>query len=193
MDGCLRGLCGRLDHDPRMETYCLHQHSALFLVVVAGLFTGAVDSTSTNWRRAISNWVKKRSQIGNHRGPLMFHKIKLLEQQIRRTETPSPRTNLSRPPTRRGRCDAAGPTSDGAEAKPKELSRFAEVLFRRVQLLEPNERSQFVIGVTMAQRGATGQARKMLSKIAPDDRPDTHLPMPGSRRICCGNPSRKRM
>ncbi len=45
------------------------------------------------------------------------------------------------------------------------------MLFRRVQLLEPNERSQFVIGVTMAQRGATGQARKMLSKIAPDDRP----------------------
>ncbi len=53
----------------------------------------------------------------------------------------------------------------------KELSRFAEVLFRRVQLLEPNERSQFVIGVTMAQRGATTQAEKMLSKIAPDNRP----------------------
>ncbi len=64
--------------------------------------------------------------------------------------------------------DTAGEDSG---SKPKELSRFAEVLFRRVQLLEPNERSQFVIGVTMAQRGATGQARKMLSKIAPDDRP----------------------
>lgn len=56
------------------------------------------------------------------------------------------------------------------DSEKKELSRFAEVLFRRVQLLEPNERSQFVIGVTMAQRGAVGQAQKMLSKIAPDNR-----------------------
>lgn len=53
----------------------------------------------------------------------------------------------------------------------KELTRFAEVLFRRVQLLEPNERSQFVIAVTMAQRGATSQAEKMLSKIAPNNKP----------------------
>ncbi len=61
--------------------------------------------------------------------------------------------------------EAASPTEK------KELSRFAEVLFRRVQLLEPNEHSQFVIGVTMAQRGATGQAQRILSKIAPDNRP----------------------
>lgn len=61
--------------------------------------------------------------------------------------------------------------SEPPNSDKKELSRFAEVLFRRVQLLQPNERSQFVIGVTMAQRGATGQAQKMLSKIAPDDRP----------------------
>ncbi len=58
-----------------------------------------------------------------------------------------------------------------AESKePKQISRFAEVLFRRVQLLEPNNRSQFVIGVTLAQRGAAGQAQRMLNKIAPDDR-----------------------
>ena len=62
-------------------------------------------------------------------------------------------------------------SSAASKTEKKELSRFAEVLFRRVQLLEPNERSQFVIGVTMAQRGATGQAQKMLSKIAPDNRP----------------------
>ena len=62
--------------------------------------------------------------------------------------------------------------SDAAsKAEKKELSRFAEVLFRRVQLLEPNEHSQFVIGVTMAQRGATGQAQRIFSKIAPDNRP----------------------
>lgn len=60
---------------------------------------------------------------------------------------------------------------DSPKTEKKELSRFAEVLFRRVQLLEPNDRSQFVIGVTMAQRGAHGQAQKMLSKIAPDNRP----------------------
>lgn len=50
------------------------------------------------------------------------------------------------------------------------VSRFAEVLFRRVQLLSPSDRSQFVIGATLAQRGAYDQARKMLSKIAPEDR-----------------------
>ncbi len=60
---------------------------------------------------------------------------------------------------------------DAQDKSKTELSRFAEVLFRRVQLLEPSERSQFVIAVTMAQRGAIGQARKMLAKIAPDNRP----------------------
>ncbi len=60
-------------------------------------------------------------------------------------------------------------TADDKEKK--ELSRFAEVLFRRVELLEPNDRSRFVIAVTMAQRGATSQADKMLSKIAPANRP----------------------
>jgi len=75
-------------------------------------------------------------------------------------------------PTAAGENGAAeAGEASGAKPEKKELSRFAEVLFRRVQLLEPNERSQFVIAVTMAQRGAIGQARKMLSKIAPDDRP----------------------
>ncbi len=62
------------------------------------------------------------------------------------------------------------PKSEASGAR-KELSRFAEVLFKRVQLLEPNDRSQFIIAATMAQRGATGSARRMLQKIAPDDRP----------------------
>lgn len=71
-----------------------------------------------------------------------------------------------------GSAEKEDTAEDKAEkTEKKELSRFAEVLFRRVQLLEPNERSQFVIGVTMAQRGATTQAEKMLSKIAPDNRP----------------------
>jgi tetratricopeptide (TPR) repeat protein len=59
---------------------------------------------------------------------------------------------------------------ESAETK-KELSRFAEVLFKRVQILEPNNRSQFIIALTMAQRGAIGKANRMLHKIAPDDRP----------------------
>ena len=73
-------------------------------------------------------------------------------------------------------AEGANQPTPAADAEPKkddkkELSRFAEVLFRRVQLLEPSERSQFVIAVTMAQRGAIGQSLKMLAKIAPDDRP----------------------
>ena len=51
----------------------------------------------------------------------------------------------------------------------KEVSRFAEVLFRRVQMLEPSNRSQFVVGATLAQRGAVGQAKTILAKVAPDD------------------------
>lgn len=59
------------------------------------------------------------------------------------------------------------------EASPKiadevKVSSFAESLFRRVQLLSPNDRSQFVIAVTLAQRGALAQAKTMLAKIAPE-------------------------
>ncbi len=47
------------------------------------------------------------------------------------------------------------------------VSPFAEALFRRVQLLSPCDRSQFVIATTLAQRGALEQAKRMLAKIAP--------------------------
>ncbi len=50
---------------------------------------------------------------------------------------------------------------------PRQVSRFAETLFRRVQMLVPSERSQFVIAATLAQRGAIDQARDMLAKVAP--------------------------
>lgn len=50
-----------------------------------------------------------------------------------------------------------------------QVSRFAEVLFRRVQLLEPSNRSLFMIGATLAQRGAADRAIKLLTKIAPND------------------------
>lgn len=61
------------------------------------------------------------------------------------------------------------PTSGKSDSKP-EVSRFAEVLFRRAQTLAPSNRGQWVIAATLAQRGALSQARAMLSKIAPDDR-----------------------
>ena len=47
------------------------------------------------------------------------------------------------------------------------VSSFAESLFRRAQLLNPSDRSQFVIAVALAQRGALGQAKTLLAKIAP--------------------------
>jgi tetratricopeptide (TPR) repeat protein len=60
------------------------------------------------------------------------------------------------------------PSAEPSEKK-SEVSRFAEVLFRRAQLLQPSNQSQFVIGATLAQRGATEQAVNVLSKIAPND------------------------
>lgn len=67
-------------------------------------------------------------------------------------------------------ADASSPTA-GAESSDKaaenKVSAFAEALFRRVQLLNPSDRSQFVIAATLAQRGAVHQAKAMLAKIAP--------------------------
>jgi len=70
--------------------------------------------------------------------------------------------------------DRMADESSSAEAREagesQELSRFSETLFRRVQLLEPSKRSQFVIGATLAQRGASDQAVRLLTEIAPNDR-----------------------
>ena len=49
------------------------------------------------------------------------------------------------------------------------VSRFAETLFRRGQMLAPTERSQYVIAATLAQRGALDQAKSTLAKVAPDN------------------------
>ena len=104
----------------------------------------AVAWISTNLQAVTCRLAKKRLQTGNSHGLQVSPKKKLPGQK--------------------------SVVVDDKKEK-KELSRFAEVLFRRVQLLEPNERSQFVIALTMAQRGATSQAEKMLSKIAPENRP----------------------
>jgi tetratricopeptide (TPR) repeat protein len=109
---------------------------------------------------AVSGLVFSGSRLDKHK--LASHYLALGEKEIEGWEQ-------SWAP---GKLAAANvqPVRTNDKAEPKELSRFAEVLFRRVQLLEPNERSQFVIAVTMAQRGAVAQAEKMLSKIAPSNR-----------------------
>lgn len=64
-------------------------------------------------------------------------------------------------------------TDDGEKV---EVSRFAEVIFRRVQLLAPSDRSQYVIGATLAQRGAHAQAEQILTKIAPESGSSGYAP-----------------
>lgn len=63
--------------------------------------------------------------------------------------------------------------ADAPQASPQntdevKVTPFAESLFRRVQLLNPGDRGQFVIAVTLAQRGALDQAKAMLRRIAPE-------------------------
>jgi tetratricopeptide (TPR) repeat protein len=68
----------------------------------------------------------------------------------------------------------ADPDSGQEEAGPpdsqesQKVSRFAETLFRRVQLLGPSDRSQFVMAAMLSQRGSVEQARVMLTKAAPE-------------------------
>lgn len=68
-------------------------------------------------------------------------------------------------------ADSPAPLDDAAEdagAKTdSKIPAFASTLFRKVQLLEPGDQSQYVIGVTLAQQGAISQAEKILTKIAP--------------------------
>lgn len=62
-----------------------------------------------------------------------------------------------------------GESADKAAEQSNTIPRFAEVLFRRVQALQHSERSRFIIGAILAQRGAIQQAESMLSEIAPDN------------------------
>ncbi len=66
----------------------------------------------------------------------------------------------------------AGAAANGGteEENVSQVSRFAEVLFRRVQMLVPSDRSQFVIAATLAQQGALEQSKEMLRRVAPDSR-----------------------
>lgn len=52
----------------------------------------------------------------------------------------------------------------------QEISSYAELLFRRAQVLHPQNQSTYIIGATMLQKGATEAGRKKLKNLAPDNR-----------------------
>ena len=62
-------------------------------------------------------------------------------------------------------------TAETQESKPS-VSSYAELLFRRVQLLQNNKHSQFVVGATLIERGAIASGQNRLKSIAPEDRVD---------------------
>ncbi|MCA9130673.1 MAG: tetratricopeptide repeat protein [Planctomycetales bacterium] len=79
--------------------------------------------------------------------------------------------------------DASSDVSPDKDAESKlgdnkkvEVSPFAELIFRRVQILEPSDRSQYVVGATLAQRGAHAQAEQILTKIAPNEGTSGYAP-----------------
>jgi len=49
------------------------------------------------------------------------------------------------------------------------ISPFAELLYRRIQLLEPNQNSQIIIAATMMQRGAISSGQNILRRLAPEN------------------------
>ena len=55
------------------------------------------------------------------------------------------------------------------EEDSKKISRYADMLFRRVQILSPSDRAQYIIGANLAQSGAITQGQEMLEGIAPAD------------------------
>ncbi len=114
------------------------------------------DQEIVEWEQA---WAPMRSAAGSTvaeaAGQTQDTKTSPEAQNSQNTNAPAAESS---PP------EAAGAGTD------QELSRFSETLFRRVQLLEPSKRSQFVIGATLAQRGASEQAVRLLTEIAPHDR-----------------------
>jgi tetratricopeptide (TPR) repeat protein len=50
------------------------------------------------------------------------------------------------------------------------ISSYGELLFRRLQLLEPSRDSHVIIASAMLQRGAIANGQHLLRKIAPDDK-----------------------
>lgn len=61
------------------------------------------------------------------------------------------------------------PSGEDEEEDSKKISRYADMLFRRVQMLSPSDRAQYIIGANLAQSGAIDQGKEMLEGIAPSD------------------------
>ncbi|MEC8554936.1 MAG: tetratricopeptide repeat protein [Planctomycetota bacterium] len=59
--------------------------------------------------------------------------------------------------------------ADTEEAAPARITAYADMLFRRVEQLAPNDRSRFFIAASLAQRGADAEANEILDELAPDD------------------------
>ncbi|GIW97905.1 MAG: hypothetical protein KatS3mg111_1238 [Pirellulaceae bacterium] len=64
-----------------------------------------------------------------------------------------------------------GSASTDAGAVAGKLSRFAEAMVRRVQLIAPSDCSHYLLGASMVQHGAVEQGLRLLEKVAPADRP----------------------
>lgn len=82
------------------------------------------------------------------------------------SEMPSATSSDSTKTAEKSNSESAVDEAAGEESQ--KVSRFAETLFRRAQVLSSSERSQYVLAATLAQRGALDQARGLLAKVAPD-------------------------
>jgi tetratricopeptide (TPR) repeat protein len=68
-------------------------------------------------------------------------------------------------------------TDQPKDPEGQKISSYAELLFRRAQVLHPQSQSAYIIGATLLQEGAIEAGQKKLKNIAPDNRrghPDAH-------------------
>ncbi|QDV24104.1 tetratricopeptide repeat protein [Aureliella helgolandensis] len=113
---------------------------------------------------------------GDHRALAQWY-MELGDEEIAGWEQAWAPAVPSNTPEAESSVEEPSTTDEAAESEKRaEVSPFADVLFRRAQLLSPTDRAQFVIGATMAQRGAVAQAERMLVKIAPNSGPGGYAP-----------------
>ncbi|MFO0940258.1 MAG: tetratricopeptide repeat protein [Pirellulales bacterium] len=118
----------------------------LFLVMLGAVFTGSrLD----------------RAKLRNHYIELGTTELQAWQEQLGK-----PGSLPNNPEESKSEEAAKEPESDNSKTQ---LSAYAEMLFRRAHLLEPNMQTQFVIGATLWQRGVIPSARQTLQKIAPTD------------------------
>ncbi len=132
----------------------------LFMVMVAAVFAGSMLD---------------RTKLRNHYIDLGTEELQRWQEQLGKPTQPSKSTkneSASSDGTNKegdNNASQASQTQEDKEEDSKRLSSYAEMLFRRAHLLEPNLETQFVIGTTLWQRGVISSARQTLQKIAPTD------------------------